>query len=91
VKTNLQVWTALLALTALEVVLAYLRIPQEWMLFALVGISTIKAILIAGWFMHMRFERISLFLALIPTLTVFVLLLFGFLPDATRALNMRPQ
>ena len=90
-KTNFQVWAALLILTALEVALAYLRVSPKWMLLALVGLSTVKAILIAGWFMHLRFERRSLFLALIPTLTVFILLLFGFLPDATRALNMRPQ
>ena len=90
-KSNFQVWSALLILTGVEVALAYLQVSPGWMLFAMVGLSTVKAILIAGWFMHLRFERTSLFLALIPTLTVFVLLLFGFLPDATRALNMRPQ
>ena len=90
-KTNFQVWAALLALTGIEVALAYLHVPSTWMLLALVGLSTVKAILIAGWFMHLKFERRSLFLALIPILTVFVLLLFGFLPDAARALNMRPQ
>ncbi len=90
-KRNVQVWVALLALTGVEVALAYLQVSPNWMLLAMVGISTVKAILIAGWFMHLKFERQSLFLALIPTLTVFILLLFGFLPDATRALNMRPQ
>ena len=90
-NNNLHVWAALLILTAVEVLLAYLQLPTRWMLFAMVGFSTLKAILIAGWFMHLKFERKSLFLALIPTLTVFILLLFGFLPDATRALQMRPQ
>ena len=90
-KTNFQIWAALLILTAMEVFLAYMQVAPAWMLLALVGLSTLKAVLIAGWFMHLKFERGSLFLALIPTLTVFILLLFGFLPDATRALNMRPQ
>jgi len=90
-NTNLRVWLALLALTAIEVALAYLQVPQAWMLLALVGLSTVKALLIGGWFMHLKFERRSLFVALIPTLTVFILLLLGFLPDATRALEMRPQ
>ena len=90
-KNNVQIWAALLVLTAIEVVLAYLHVAPQWMLLALVGLSTVKAILIAGWFMHLKFERKSLLLALIPTLTVFILLLFGFLPDAARALNMRPQ
>jgi cytochrome c oxidase subunit IV len=90
-NTSFRVWFTLLALTSVEVVLAYMQVSPGWMLLALVGLSTIKAILIAGWFMHLKFERTSLFLALIPTLTVFILLLFSFLPDATRALHMRPQ
>ena len=69
-KSNFQVWSALLILTGVEVALAYLQVSPGWMLFAMVGLSTVKAILIAGWFMHLRFERTSLFLALIPTLTV---------------------
>ena len=86
----MKIWFALLTLTAVEVALAYIQIPAGWMLVSLVGLSTLKAILIGGWYMHLKFERRSLFFALIPTLTVFILLLSGFLPDATRALEMRP-
>jgi cytochrome c oxidase subunit IV len=50
-----------------------------------------KSALILAWFMHLRHERLSLTLALLPVLVTFVLLLTGFLPDAARALEMRPH
>ena len=59
-----------------------------WM--ALLGLSIIKAALIIAYFMHLKFERLSLFLTLFPMLVLcIVLMLMIFMPDSVRSLNMR--
>jgi cytochrome c oxidase subunit IV len=77
-----KVWIALLALTAVEVFLCYEQVPAITMLALLIGISVIKAALIIAYFMHLKFERLSLFLTLFPVLIAFILLMLAFLPDA---------
>ncbi len=88
-RTFASVWTALLAMTAVEVLLAYLQVPPLMMLTALLGLSVIKAALIIAYFMHLRFERLTLFLTLFPMLIFCILLLFITMPDSIRLLGMR--
>ena len=85
-----KVWIALLFLTGVEVFLAYEQVPTMIMLTALVGLSVIKAALIIAYFMHLKFERFSLFLTLFPMLVFCILLMLIFLGDATRIPVMRP-
>ena len=85
------VWIALLGLTSIEVFLAYEHVPPLIMLTALLGLSVIKAALIIAYFMHLKFERLSLFLTLFPMLVFCILLLFIFMPDSMRLLEMRPK
>ena len=59
------------------------------MLTILMGLSIIKAALIVAYFMHLRFERLSLVLTLVPMLIVCICLLFVFFPDSFRSLNLR--
>lgn len=84
------VWIWLLVLTAVEVLLAYVQVPLGIMLTTLIGLSVIKAALIIAYFMHLRFERLSLVLTLVPMLVVCICLLLVFFPDSFRALNLRP-
>lgn len=84
------VWTWLLLLTGVEVFLAYERLPLHLMLVLLMGISLVKAGLIMAYFMHLRFERKSLVLSLIPALVIVASTLVVFFPDSLRLLNMRP-
>jgi cytochrome c oxidase subunit 4 len=88
--TFAKVWIVLLVLTAVEVFLAYEQVPTLIMLTILVGLSVIKAALIIAYFMHLKFERLSLFLTLFPMLIFCVLLMLIFLGDATRIPLMRP-
>jgi cytochrome c oxidase subunit 4 len=88
--TFAKVWIALLILTGAEVFLAYEQVPTMIMLTILVGLSIIKAALIIAYFMHLKFERLSLFLTLFPMLIFCILLMLIFLGDATRLPNMRP-
>jgi cytochrome c oxidase subunit IV len=84
------VWGWLLLLTAVEVFLAYVQVSLHLMLTILIGLSVIKAALIVAYFMHLRFERLSLVLTLVPMLVICICLLFVFFPDSFRALNLRP-
>jgi len=84
------VWGWLLLLTAIEVFLAYKQVSLHIMLTILIGLSVIKAALIVAYFMHLRFERLSLVLTLVPMLVVCICLLFVFFPDSFRALSLRP-
>jgi cytochrome c oxidase subunit 4 len=85
----LMVLGALLVLTFIEVVLAYFQVQLLIMLTILIGLSLIKAALIMAYFMHLRFERLSLVLTLVPILVVCICLLLVFFPDSFRSLNLR--
>lgn len=84
---SILIW--LLALTFIEVVLAYFQVPIILMLTILVGLSLIKAALIIAYFMHLKFERLSLVLTLIPALVICICLFFIFFPDSARSKNLR--
>ncbi|MFB3921331.1 MAG: cytochrome C oxidase subunit IV family protein [Terriglobia bacterium] len=91
VKLFLYVWFWLLGLTGVEVFLAYEQLGVKLMLTFLMGLSIIKASLIIAYFMHLRYERRSLVLMLMPALVFVVGMLFVFFPDSLRLLQMRPQ
>src|SRR5215212_8576490 len=88
-KMFLYVLLGLLALTVVEVFLAYIHVPLHIMLTILIGLSLVKAAMIVAYFMHLRFERLSLVLTLIPMLVVCVCLLLVFFPDSFRSRNNR--
>ena len=88
-KMFLYVLLGLLALTVIEVFLAYIHVPLHIMLTLLIGLSLVKAAMIVAYFMHLRFERMSLVLTLIPTLVVCICLLFIVFPDSFRTKSIR--
>lgn len=88
-KLFLAVLGALLVLTLVEVLLAYIQVSLVLMLVILVGLSLIKAVLIVAYFMHLRFERLTLVLTLIPMLVVCICLLLVFFPDSFRSSRLR--
>jgi cytochrome c oxidase subunit IV len=83
------IWVVLVALTLAEILLAYVTMPLHIMLTVLLGLSIIKAALIIAYFMHLKFERLSLILSLIPMLVICICLLFIFFPDSFRSSNLR--
>ena len=90
-RLYLYVWFWLLALTGVEVFLAYEKLPLTTMLVLLMALSLVKAALIIAYFMHLKFEKLSLFLTLFPMLVLCIILMLIFMPDSMRALNMRVQ
>ncbi len=88
-KLFLSILGALLLLTLVEVVLAYIHLNLILMLVILIGLSLVKAALIMGYFMHLKFERMSLVLTLVPILVVCICLLLVFFPDSMRSRELR--
>jgi cytochrome c oxidase subunit 4 len=90
-KLFISIWVWLLLLTGIEVFLAYKPMSILLMLTILLGLSIIKAALIVAYFMHLKFERLSLVLTIVPMLVVCICLLFVFFPDSFRSAGLRYQ
>ncbi len=83
------VWGWLLALTIIETILAYQHMSLKVMLVVLMTLSVIKATLIIAYFMHLRYERVSLVWTLMPALIFVIVMMFMVFPDSLRLLAMR--
>src|SRR3989441_9729377 len=90
-KLFTSIWAWLVGLTLIEIFLAYKPMPIHYMLTILMGLSIIKAALIVAYFMHLKFERLSLILTIVPMLVICICLLFVFFPDSFRSWDMRYQ
>ena len=90
-KLFISVWVWLLGLTLIEIFFAYRPMAIHFMLTILMGLSIIKAALIIAYFMHLKFERLSLILTIVPMLVICICLLFVFFPDSFRSLGLRYQ
>jgi cytochrome c oxidase subunit 4 len=92
VGTNIAIWIGLVAITGLEVFLAYEQLQPSVMLTVLVVLSVVKAGMIMSYFMHLKFEKLSLVLLLIPAMIFCICMMFiFFFPEAFRLLQMRPH
>src|SRR5580658_11331189 len=86
----LWVWLALLIMTAIEVYLTYQNLEPKRMLAILMGLSLIKAGLIIGYFMHMKFEVSRMKWLTMASLVVCLALMMIFFPDALRIISLGP-
>jgi cytochrome c oxidase subunit IV len=84
----LYVWGYLLALTVIEVVLAYQQLNLKTMLLILMALSVVKASLIISYFMHLRYERLSLVVTLMPALIFVIGMMFAAFPESLRLLQL---
>jgi cytochrome c oxidase subunit IV len=86
------VWLWLAAITGLEVFLGYERLRPELMLSILVVLSLVKAALIVAYFMHLKYEKLSLALILVPsTIFCICMIIIFFMPDGWRLMQYRLQ
>jgi len=75
------IWLYLFVLTVIEIALIYMPIAKLIIVILLVGLALSKAALVALYFMHLRFERVTLgLIALTPLILCFFLILM-LLPD----------
>src|ERR1700688_170070 len=92
VGTNLAIWVGLVAITFLEVFLAYKQLQPSVMLTVLVILSVVKASMIMSYFMHLKYEKFTLVLWLVPAMIFCICMMFiFFFPEAFRLLQMRPH
>src|SRR5579863_3517645 len=90
--TNFAIWVGLVAITGLEVFLAYEQLQPSVMLSVLVVLSVVKAAMIMSFFMHLKYEKFSLVLLLVPAMIFCISMMFiFFFPEAFRLLQMRPH
>ena len=83
------VWGVLLVLTLVMVVLDRAPLPPWSFLAVVLAAMLAKAALIAGAFMHLRFERSALVAMIVIGLLLNAVILFGLiLPDAIRIAGM---
>jgi caa(3)-type oxidase subunit IV len=83
------VWGALLVMTAIEVYLTYQNMEPKRMLTILMGLSLIKAALIIGFFMHLKFEVSRMkWLTMCAVVGCLILMTVFFFPDAFRILSL---
>jgi cytochrome c oxidase subunit IV len=79
-RTYVTVWAALLVMTAVTVAVSFLNMGL-WNAAVALIIASIKAILVALYFMHLRHEiKLVLGFALFP-LTILTLIIVGTLSD----------
>ncbi len=71
------IWLVLFVLTVLEVFVAFMSVlPRNVLILVLVGLAIWKALLVAMYYMHLRWERARLIiLAAVPIPLAFILVL----------------
>lgn len=89
-KTDIIVYICILALSGLQVVLAYQHTEGSQLLVRMLAVALIQAGLGVTYFMHLREEQRNLKFALIPA-TIFVLLMMNMIwSDSFRLEHVRP-
>ena len=73
----------LLALTIIEVAVAIPDYAAILKGILLIGLACAKALLVANYFMHLKFEKRTLALIVLTPFIICVLLVFALMPDLT--------
>ena len=78
------IWLGLLLILGAEVALTYAGLPTGTLLAALLTLALVEAALGVLYFMHLRYERRTLFWSLIPALIFVFIMMNQFWSDAHR-------
>ncbi len=79
-----QIWFILLVVTLLEVGVAVVLPKGFWRTFFLVGMALYKAVIVALFFMHLKFERKAMWIIASAPLIFGAILYCGATPDSDR-------
>jgi cytochrome c oxidase subunit IV len=84
------VWLWLLALTLVELAAVLVHLPRGLLVFLLLTMALMKAALIIAYFMHLRYERLSLVYAVVTPMFFLAIVIFAFMgPDAVSVMHLR--
>lgn len=89
VKVYWIVITILMFLTALTVWVAFRNFGGLWNLVIALGLATIKATIVALWFMHVKYSGRLVQLTIVASLIFLLLMLFGVLMDVWTRNNVQ--
>lgn len=78
------IWVGLGALTALELTVAFLPWPKTTLILLLIALAVWKALLVALYYMHLRFERSRLRILAIAPLPFCVIFVTAVLQEHMR-------
>lgn len=78
------VWGGLAALTVLEVAIVYVRLPRRALVTMLLALAVWKALLVALYFMHLKFESKRLLTIVLVPLPLAAILVFFVLQEYGR-------
>ncbi len=88
-KSYVVTWVWLLVITVLEVGIVLVRVPKVLLAISLVTLALMKAALIMAYFMHLKYERLSLVYLVVAPLFLGIILFFALAPDAVNVLRLR--
>jgi cytochrome c oxidase subunit IV len=87
---DLPAYGIILAIAALQVLMAYHTAPGKQLMLQMLALALVQGGIAIAFFMHLRDEKRSLILALIPT-TIFVLVMMNMIwSDSFRLFRMHP-
>jgi cytochrome c oxidase subunit IV len=88
-KSYATIWVGLLSIVGVEVFLTYEHLPPKKLLLFLLIFAFVEAGIAVMYFMHLKYERPSLFWSLIPVLLFVLFMMDHIWPDALRLENLR--
>ena len=77
----MRIFWILLALTIAEVAVVYMPLPKIVIALLLIGMACSKALYVALYFMHLKFEKRTLMIIALTPFIICVFLVFMLLPD----------
>jgi cytochrome c oxidase subunit IV len=85
-------WVALLIITVAMLVAELFHMPRWFLVVFLLAFMAVKAVMIAGNFMHLRFEKANLGVMVATGIVVTTLILFFYIaPEAASVLAKTPR
>ena len=92
VRTYWISWGTLLVLTMIMLLTENSGFPRVAAVLFLIAAMLIKATVIGGWFMHLRYERVALVASVVGSvLALAAILFFLIIPDAVNTLRSATQ
>ncbi len=88
-KLYVVVWVGLILIVGIEVFLTSRHLPAGTLLASLLVLAVVEAGLGVMYFMHLKYERPSLFWSLIPYLIFALVMMDHFWADALRLMHQR--
>jgi len=74
------IWIALLGLVAISIA-ASIVLPKSLALLLIFAVAIVKALLVALNYMHLKYEKLLLYIIAIVPLVIVIILLFALFPD----------